>query len=117
LATLTFTPSNGGSAVLGTTTVTFSGSAVGTSTATNAVLAIVQGSGFGTQYSPATTTACTPGGTCTATWNFNSSTGQVNGSPVTYALVLNETGNGTVAATGQNYVSLYATIATSTAIE
>ncbi len=117
LTTMTFTPSNSGSAVLNTVVVTFSGSAVGTSTATNAVLALVQGSGFGTQYTPATTTACSPGGTCTATFTFTSANGQINGSPVTYAFVLNETGNGTVAATGQNYVSLYATIAASNSIQ
>jgi hypothetical protein len=116
LTTLTFTPSSNGTLVLNTTTITFSGSAVGTSTAANATLALVQGSGFGTPIAPATTTTCTPGGTCTATWSFTQSQGQFS-TPQTYALILNETGNGTVAASGQNYVSLYATIATSSSIQ
>jgi hypothetical protein len=115
LATLTFTPTNNGSAVLQTTTITFSGSAVSTTTAQDATLAIVQGTGFGTPFSPATTTACTPGGTCSATFNFTGSAGQIQ-SPTSYAVILNETGNGTIAATGQNYVNLYVTLASSTAI-
>jgi len=117
LATLTFTPSNGGSAILNTSTITFSGTAVNTGTAQNSSLVLVQGGGFGQQFLPAATTSCSVAGTCSATFDFTTSTGQVNGSAVTYALVLNETGSGTVAATGTNYVSLYATIANANAIE
>jgi len=85
LATLTFTPGNGGSLALNTLVLTFSGSAISSngSQATafaNSMYLLLNG----TQY-PVASTACTGPSACTATWNFGSGINgfQVNGSPVT----------------------------------
>jgi hypothetical protein len=116
LATLTFTPSNSGVGVITTTTVTFSGNAATTTTAGDAELALVSGSGFVAPYiTPVATSSCNGSNSCTATFSFTPSQGLVNGTPVTYALILNDAA-GTTVAGGQNYVSLYATIANANAI-
>ena len=98
LATLTFTPSNNGVAVLGTTTVTFSGNAVTSTTAGDAQLALVaSGGGFVAPYISPTATSSCASGTCTATFVFTPSQGLVNGTPVTYALILNDAAGTAVA--------------------
>jgi hypothetical protein len=118
LATLTFAPSNGGVGVLTTTTITFSGNAATSTTAADAQLALVSpsGQGFVAPYiSPVASTSCNGSNSCTATFSFTGTQGLINGAAQTYALILNDA-NGTSVAGGTNYVSLYATIANSSAI-
>jgi len=121
LATLTFTPGNGGSIALNTVTINFSGNAIASGT--------VQEAGFasstylllnGTQY-PETaygSSNCSNQSGCAVTWNFGSGVNgfQVNGSPVTFTLVANDFSNTNVAGSN-NAVSMAATINATSSIQ
>jgi hypothetical protein len=122
IADLTFGAANGGSLLLNTTTVSFSGSALSSSTsgsigvAANAgLMASVQL--LGPSGSPVTVASSSPAcdgtaGTCWVTFNFGSNA-QVNGNQ-TYKLTIND--SEAASALGNSSVSMYATIATSSAV-
>jgi len=125
-ATLTFTPNNSGQVTLNTLTITFSGSAVSSTNAaadafaTSTYLALgTPGNFTGTTFYPSSTlTSCTSA-VCTVVWSFGSGINgyQIQNSPVTFTLVGNTSLSGINVAGGQNYVSLYATLASPSAVQ
>jgi len=116
LATLTFTPGNGGSLSLNTTTITFSGNSIATGTAANAFGDSMYLLLNGTKYYPASGT-CSTAASCADTWSFGGGVSgfQVNGTPVTFTLVGDDFDN-TVIAGSNNSVSLAATINSSASV-
>jgi len=118
LATLTFTPGNGGALAINTSTITFTGNAISSTVSSaqafgDSMYLLLNG----TKYSPASGTCMGPSN-CSVTWNFGSGISgfQVNGSPVTFTLVADDFDN-TVVAGSNNSVSLAATVSSLSSIQ
>ncbi len=113
LATVTFTANTAGSAMLKTLKLTFSGSAVATSTFVGALtLRDTNNNDVVVSDNATTTSNCASQSSCTVTWTFATSTTPFiisGGSSYTFTVQLNDTA-GTVVASSNNSVSLGATI-------
>ena len=118
IANITVSANNAGSAMLNTLAITFSGNAISSTATSSFVLRdannvdVTTGSSFSAAYSG---TACTTSTGCTETWTFSSSTNPLvisAGSSYTFTLQTNDTGFNS--ATGNNSVSLSATLQNTT---
>jgi hypothetical protein len=118
LATLTFTPGATGQVALNTLTITLAGTALSTTSATlQSMASSTYLSLNGTAYNPSATTVTTSTQTATVTFNFGAGIAgfSVSG-PTSFTLITNS-GQYAVVAGGTNSVSLYATLASTAAIQ